>query len=1194
MVWSQWLRWPPCLVAALIACMPALAETSRPDASAPALFARDNLVAWCVVPYDGRKRGPEARAEMLRRSGISRLAYDWRDEHLPTFDEEVRTLERWGIELRAVWFPPALNHQADALLEVIERHGIQTELWVSLHGGEVDTTPEEHARRVEEHVAILRPIVERAAELGCTVGLYNHMGWFGEPENQIDIIEALGADNVGIVYNLHHGHAHLERFPEMLATMKPHLLSFNLNGMSPGADALGDKIMPLGNGSEDLRLLREVLESGYDGPIGILGHTMDDAEDTLRDNLDGLDWLLAQLDGSPPPGPRPPLRVDQSPMGDASGVSSVAPEFGLALSGAMLVEGDDAYRVPPITVELRARLHSAVNYNILIANDTKASGQHWEIFTMPGSGHLTVYAPGLEPDHLHSEVGIVDGEWHHLAMHYDTDRMALFVNGAEVAAQSVRSTGMAPVPGGLGIGRLVESGPHCDGELDDIRISSGIREITVLDVPLEWDDATVALWDFDDLQGGEVSQHPRETEVEDAAIRAALPEFQVIPAANPESLAAAKEIPEAYFQTWHRSHGDPHNTRYARLDQITRENVHRLRKAWEYRSGDGEGSVQGNPVIVEGTIYTATAGEHLVAIDAATGEEKWRFKPGGIPAHRGMVYWPGEGEHAHRLLFTSGASLWALDPDTGEPIAAFGDGGRVRSGESRVAGAVYEGVLVLPLFLRDVAGYDVITGERLWYFNTIPEGDEYGADTWETISEGANAWGGMALDEARGIAYIATGSPKPNFAGNTHRGQNLFSNCILALDALTGERVWHFQEIRHDIWDMDIPAPPNLVTIDFEGRRVDAVAQVTKLGNTLLLDRESGESLFPVRFRRAPVSTLPGERTWPYQPDIELPEPFARQAFSRDDVTERTELARTYVHERIEKANYGWFAPFEEDKPTVLYGIHGGAEWTGAAFDPESGRLFVSSNNIPWIVTVFRPDAITRNPTLPPTHGEVIYREYCMECHGPHRFGVGMNPPLHGLARRLDEDAVRLLIREGINQMPAAPDTLTAEDEDALLDYLFLRDVPESAQRVENGPVRYTHNGYPYLVDDEGYPGVKPPWGTLNCIDLASGRIVWQRPLGYYPELAIWGDDDTGAENFGGPSVTAGGLVFCAGTPDDLIRAFDADTGEQLWEHALPFGGYAPPSIYRVNGKDHVLITATGGGKLGTQPGDALVAFALE
>jgi sugar phosphate isomerase/epimerase len=288
-----------------------LAEEPRPSTSATAIYDRDNLVAWCIVPFDSKKRSPEARAEMLSRLGISKLAYDWRAEHIPTFDEEIETLKRWGITLQAFWFPGALNDEARAILDVLKRHEVQTELWVSMHGGEIQCTPEEHAQRVRDHVEALRPIVDAAAEIGCTVGLYNHGGWFGEPENQIEILKALDAPNVGLVYNLHHGHGHVDRFPALLEAMKPYLLCLNLNGMKRGGDQVGDKILPLGNGELDLRLLRAIVDSGYTGPIGVLGHTMDDAEETLADNLDGLDWLVAQLDGKTV-GPRPPLRVELS------------------------------------------------------------------------------------------------------------------------------------------------------------------------------------------------------------------------------------------------------------------------------------------------------------------------------------------------------------------------------------------------------------------------------------------------------------------------------------------------------------------------------------------------------------------------------------------------------------------------------------------------------------------------------------------------------------------------------------------------------------------------------------------------------------------------------------------------------------------------------------------------------------------
>jgi len=966
------------------------------------IFDRDNLVAWCVVPFDSRRRGPEERAEMLRRAGIEQLAYDWRAEHIPTFDEEMETLERWGIDLKAFWFPGGLNEEARAILDVLERHNLRTELWVSLHGGEIECSSGEQARRVKEHAEILRPIAEEAARIGCKVGLYNHGGWFGEPENQIEIITYLGLDNLGLVYNLHHGHSHLERFPELLEKMKPYLLCLNLNGMTEGGEEKGQKILPLGSGDLDLNLLKVIRDGGYTGPIGVLGHTMDDAEDTLLDNLDGLDWLVEQLDGSPPDGPRPPLRT-----------------------------GPDA-----------------------------------------------------------------------------VDR-------------------------------------------------SGI-------------------------------------EIEDPARRAELPEYQILPAAAPDELTPALESydPEEYV-SWTRSHGDSSNTRFSSLSQIDRENVKNLEEVWVYRSGDGEGNIQCNPIMVDGVMYAPTVGENLVAIDAKTGQEVWRFDPEGRPAFRGLVYWEGFGTYTPRLFVSSGQDLWALDPSTGTPLPEFGEEGKIEAGEIRVVGAIFKNVLVVPGYVGGVFGYDVFTGKKIWEFNTIPKEGEYGRDTWDGPEKGANCWGGMALDETRGVAYVTTGSPKPDYNGTGRHGQNLFGNCVLALDALTGERLWHFQEIRHDIWDLDIPAPPNLVTVNHEGKRVDAVAQVTKIGNTLLLDRVTGKPLFPFRLRRAPVSKLPGERTWPYQPDVESPEPFVRQGFTLEDVTDRSEEARKHVLATLEKANLGWFEPFEEDKPTALFGVHGGAEWTGAAFDPTTGHLFVSATELPWIITVFRPDQILRDPNAAPTRGETVFTTHCVQCHGADRRGVGMAPPLHGLGRRMTVDQVLELLQEGRNAMPAAA-TLTVEEKRDLLDYLFLRDV-ETAPPSESlsRPVDYTHNGYPKLLDHEGYPGCKPPWGTLNCIDLNTGKIAWKVPLGEYPDLAFEGVTDTGAENFGGAMVTAGGLVFCAGTPDEKIRAFDKESGEVLWEHELPWGGYAPPATYEANGRQYVVIAATGGGKLGGPMGDAYVAFAL-
>jgi quinoprotein glucose dehydrogenase len=448
------------------------------------------------------------------------------------------------------------------------------------------------------------------------------------------------------------------------------------------------------------------------------------------------------------------------------------------------------------------------------------------------------------------------------------------------------------------------------------------------------------------------------------------------------------------------------------------------------------------------------------------------------------------------------------------------------------------------------------------------------------------------MDSKRGIVYASTGSPHPNFLGLDHPGPNEHANSVLALDARSGRLLWCFQEIRHDIWDLDIPAPPNLVTVTHEGKRVDAVAQVTKIGNTLLLDRTSGKPLFPYRLRRAPVSLLPGETTSPYQPVFDLPQRFARQIFTRDDVTNLSPQAHAYVEKQLAGANFGWFQPFEPGKPTVYFNVHGGAQWTGAAFDPHSGMLYVSANELPWIMTVQRVRAgATRDPHQPPTPGEAAYRQYCAACHAVNRKGVGMAPSLLALGNRMLDDETIDIIKNGRNAMP--PIDMPSEQRQKLLDFLFDRDIPQATGGDTNAHYTYVPNGYPKLLDDQGYPGCTPPWGTLNAIDLNTGKIAWQVPLGEYDQLTRIGVPKTGTENFGGASVTAGGLVFCAGTRDLKIRAFDKSNGRELWSAKLPFGGYAPPAIYQANGRQYVVIAATGGGKLGGTTGDTYVAYAL-
>ena len=695
--------------------------------------------------------------------------------------------------------------------------------------------------------------------------------------------------------------------------------------------------------------------------------------------------------------------------------------------------------------------------------------------------------------------------------------------------------------------------------------------------------------------------------VEDAKAREKLPLYKTIPAAKPEELTPANGYPKREtFKTWHRSHGDNGGMRYSELDQINRQNVTNLEVAWTYHSNDGSNAIQCNPIIVRNVMIVPTPGKYIVGVNAENGQELWRFKPEGQsrPAFRGLIYWSGTPSLSERVLFCAGQYLYALNPENGSLVKDFGQDGRVampgRSqgefGASTAGPAMFEQIIVVPGFEKDVWGFDAGTGKELWTFHTVPHPGEFGYDTWDrTENYAANDWTGMVMDEVRGIAYISTGGPKPNFIGVTHHGDNLFANCLIALDARTGQRLWHFQEIPHDLWDRDMSAPPNLATITRDGKRVDVVAATTKNGDTLLLDRVTGKTIFPFRMRRAPTSDLPGEQTAPYQPDPELPEPFSKMEFTAADLTDRTEEAAAFVAARFKSVHTGFFRPPSLGHPNLYFGMDGGAEWSGACIDPDTGRLYVSANNIAWMISIFRDDDPPDNPSAPKTPGQIVYENACLQCHGPGRLGLGVAPPLRGLRFRMTDAEIVNQIRTGKNGMPGYPSAVISETNlHALLDYLLLRDNPNKLSPAKSERPRYNFTGYPRFVDDEGYPANKPPWGTLNCIDLNTGKLVWKVPLGEYPELTAQGVPKTGTENYGGAIATAGGLLFCSGTRDSKIRAFDKNTGAELWSGKLPWVGIAPPSTYEVNGRQYVVITATGN-KLGKQSeyGDAWVAFAL-
>ncbi len=671
--------------------------------------------------------------------------------------------------------------------------------------------------------------------------------------------------------------------------------------------------------------------------------------------------------------------------------------------------------------------------------------------------------------------------------------------------------------------------------------------------------------------------------------------------------------PGQEHQDWPAYGGAPENRHYSKLAQINRSNVKRLAVAWSFDTQE-EGGLQTSPIIVEGALYGITPTQKVFALDAVTGKLLWKFdsRIRGTQPDRGLAYWANRKDK--RILVGVMNFVYALDAVTGKPIPSFGNGGRIdlrenlgrepasaQSVDLTSPGIVYKDLIIfggrnpetLPAPPGDIRAYDVRTGRLRWSFHTIPHPGEFGYDTWPKdawkTGGAANNWAGMALDSRRGIVYVPTGSAAFDFYGADRIGDDLFANCLLALNARTGKRIWHFQGVRHDLWDRDFPSPPALLTVKRDGKQIDAVAQTTKQGFVYLFDRAKGKPLFSIESRKYPPSTVPGEVAASKQPLPTRPEPFARQLLTEDLLTVRTPEAHQWALEKFKQfRSEGQFIPFGVGKDTVIFpGFDGGGEWGGPAVDAETGVIYINSNEMAW------------TGALAPNTGEnsprAIYMSQCSICHSENMTGSPpAMPSLIGVGERLTPVQIATAIKNGKGRMPGFPN-LTEDQISALVSFLMSgegKELASSAPPPASMPYRFT--GYHKFLDPQGYPGVAPPWGTLNAINLNTGEYVWKIPLGEYPELASKGQKNTGTENYGGPIVTAGGLVFIGATNfDKKFRAFDKSTGELLWEATLPFSGNATPATYEVNGRQFVVIAAGGGKDPKSHSGGVYVAFAL-
>jgi quinoprotein glucose dehydrogenase len=679
---------------------------------------------------------------------------------------------------------------------------------------------------------------------------------------------------------------------------------------------------------------------------------------------------------------------------------------------------------------------------------------------------------------------------------------------------------------------------------------------------------------------------------------------------------------------WPAYNGGVNGDHYSPLAQINRANVAQLKVAWQFDTGE-TGDIQTNPLIVGHVLFACTPSDKVVALDAATGRLLWKFDStvdshdhtigGASQPSRGLAYWT-DGKSA-RIFAGVLNYLYALDAATGTLIPDFADGGRIdlRKGlredldakyeQQSIAlttpGLVYKDLIIVggrnpethPAPPGDVRAYDVRTGVLRWSFHTIPHPGEFGYDTWPPDAwkdaGAANNWAGVTLDAARGIVYVPTGSAVFDFYGGDRVGNDLFANTLLALDAATGRRLWHFQGVHHDIWDRDFPAPPALVTVHRDGRSVDAVAQTTKQGVVYLFDRITGSPLFPVEEHPYPPSDVPGEKTAPTQPMPTAPAPCARQRLTEEMLTTRTPAAHDWALQTFRTfRSDGQFIPFAVDKQTIIFpGFDGGAEWGGPAVDPTTGVLYVNANEMAWTGGL-TPD----NPGAGP--GAKIYQAQCSLCHGADRAGSPPAfPSLVDINQRLTEAQITDVIAHGKGRMPALP-SIDTDKIAQLLDYLKSTAAAPAEHASRNMPggagIHYSFTGYRKFLDPDGYPAIAPPWGTLSAIDLNTGEYLWKVPLGEYPALAAQGLRDTGSENYGGPIVTAGGLVFIGATVyDRKFRAFDSHTGQLLWETDLPFAGIATPATYSIDGKQYVVIAASGGRDPKSPVGGMYIAFTL-
>ncbi len=702
-------------------------------------------------------------------------------------------------------------------------------------------------------------------------------------------------------------------------------------------------------------------------------------------------------------------------------------------------------------------------------------------------------------------------------------------------------------------------------------------------------------------------------------------------------VACNNNIDNTGYRGWEKAHGNSNGNKYSSLTEIDTNNVTQLQIAWEFHTGDADtaahSQIQCNPIIVDGTMYCTSPMLKVFAIDAASGKQQWVYSPFDtisenkgahfiLNNNRGVTYW-SDGKDDKRIFYGAGSDLICIDASTGKIITSFGNNGKVDLHDGlEMEGvkdlfvtqtsppSVYKDVVICGTRVSegmdaapgDVRAYDARTGKIVWQFHTIPHPGEAGYETWEDpnaykYTGGANNWMGMTIDEKRGVAYIPIGSASMDFYGGKRRGSNLYADCMLALDAATGKEKWHFQYLHHDTWDYDPSSAPVLLTVDNDGKKVDAVAQTTKTGFVFIFNRDNGQPLFPVV--ETPVDTatdLNGEKIWPTQPIPQKPAPQVRQSLTVKDINPYlSKQEYDSVKKLFDTIHTGrMFMPQSKAGTIIFPGFDGGAEYGGPAVDPETGILYSNCNQMAWILKMFDIKNAQQQQTFAQA-GPALYKTNCMSCHGPDRKGSGNYPSIVDINEKLNKDQFISFINAGRRMMPSFQH-LPEEDKEAIASYILNLKNEQSRKYVSKLSaidsfrlIPYQISGYNKFITKSGMPILSPPWGVLNAIDMNTGEYVWKNVFGEdeVPEIP-----NSGCENYGGPVVTKGGLLFIGATKDGIFRAYNKRNGKLLWQTKLPAAAYATPATYEVNGRQYIVI-ACGGGKMGTKSGDSYVAFAL-